>query len=305
MSQYPPKKIMEQKGTYRLRKGIVILMKYKNYLTSAELAARFHTTIDAVRYYEKLGLLHPTRNPSNNYRQFSSDDVRVMSVIQELTRLHIPLSVICKLEQNRTVPSTLSLLHLEEDYIKKEIRDLKKIEKTIHSRISFIEKYYHNTPLNEFSIQHFPARKCLKIIDGDIPIEDFDLHVSNLVSSLGISVPVMGVSDCYTLNIEQFRRTHRFDFDNIFYYADIPEYKSNYTLPEGDYLVYTYHRTDDKDPTLFLNVLDYANSNHLPIGKEAYFFFVIDEDESADQREHIIQAQIPLTEEGKNFLKNS
>ena len=266
----------------------------KNYLTSSEIASRFHTTIDAIRYYEKIGLLHPKRNPKNNYRQFTSDDVRVMALLQELTRLHIPLSVICKLEEKRNVKNTLSLLELEKNYIKKEIQDLKKIEKRIQSRISFIEKY-HTMPTEQFVIEHIKERKCLKISDFDIPLEDFDLHVSNLATQLKIQIPVMGVSDCYTLNINRFKETGRFDFDNIFYYADIPDYVPNYILPEGDYLVYTLQRKSlTPDYNEFQKILDYAKQEKLPIGKEAYFFFVIDEDESADLSEHVIQVQIPL-----------
>ena len=42
----------------------------------SELARRGATTSETVRHYTDVGLLRPSRNPDNGYRQYSRDDLR-------------------------------------------------------------------------------------------------------------------------------------------------------------------------------------------------------------------------------------
>ncbi len=44
-------------------------------MTVGEVAMQAGVTPDAVRYYIRIGLLHPKRNPKNGYRLFSVSDV--------------------------------------------------------------------------------------------------------------------------------------------------------------------------------------------------------------------------------------
>lgn len=42
--------------------------------TVTHLARRFHVSADTIRHYTKLGLLIPTRDPGNGYRQYRPED---------------------------------------------------------------------------------------------------------------------------------------------------------------------------------------------------------------------------------------
>jgi len=44
-------------------------------MTVGEIAIQAGVTPDAVRYYVRIGLLHPERNPENGYRLFSASDI--------------------------------------------------------------------------------------------------------------------------------------------------------------------------------------------------------------------------------------
>lgn len=44
-------------------------------MTVREIAVQADVTSDAVRYYARIGLLHPKRNPKNGYRLFAAADV--------------------------------------------------------------------------------------------------------------------------------------------------------------------------------------------------------------------------------------
>ena len=46
---------------------------------------------DNIRFYEKQGLLRPRRNPGNDYREYSEEDLRALKLIRALRMLDLPL----------------------------------------------------------------------------------------------------------------------------------------------------------------------------------------------------------------------
>jgi len=63
-------------------------------LTVKELANSGGTTPHAVRYYTRIGLLHPERNPDNGYRFYKYKEVDWLRFIRQAKRLGYTLSEI-------------------------------------------------------------------------------------------------------------------------------------------------------------------------------------------------------------------
>ncbi len=61
-------------------------------LTVSELAKTAQATPDAVRHYVRIGLLHPSRDPSNGYQLFSVDDVKKLKFICQAKGLGFTLN---------------------------------------------------------------------------------------------------------------------------------------------------------------------------------------------------------------------
>lgn len=55
--------------------------------TVTELANRCETTPHAVRYYTRMGLLRPKRNPENGYRLYKVDEVSWLRFVRQAKRL--------------------------------------------------------------------------------------------------------------------------------------------------------------------------------------------------------------------------
>ena len=58
-----------------------------------------------IRYYEQAGLLTPARNPENEYRVYSQEDVRALKLIRMLRTLDMPVEEIGTV-LNGTLPLT-------------------------------------------------------------------------------------------------------------------------------------------------------------------------------------------------------
>lgn len=68
-------------------------------MTIQEAAQRTGLPKQTIRYYEKEGLLHPTRQAGNAYRNFSEEDVRTLKLIQVFRKLDFPLATVKQMLQ--------------------------------------------------------------------------------------------------------------------------------------------------------------------------------------------------------------
>jgi len=60
-------------------------------LTVSELSKAAKVTPDAIRHYVRIGLLTPSRNPDNGYKQFSDDDINKAKFIRRAKGLGFTL----------------------------------------------------------------------------------------------------------------------------------------------------------------------------------------------------------------------
>ncbi len=70
-------------------------------MTVAELAKRSGATPDAVRYYTRMGLLRPDRNPENGYRLYQFKEINWLKFIRQAKSLGFTLNEIQRIMQSR------------------------------------------------------------------------------------------------------------------------------------------------------------------------------------------------------------
>lgn len=63
-------------------------------LTVTELAKRSGATVNAVRYYTRMGLLRPERDPGNGYRLYPHNEVKWLQFVRQAKQLGYTLSEI-------------------------------------------------------------------------------------------------------------------------------------------------------------------------------------------------------------------
>ena len=62
-----------------------------------ELALKSSVPAHVIRYYSRIGLLKPSRNPENGYKLFRNDDVRILHFIRQAKDLGFTLNEIGRL----------------------------------------------------------------------------------------------------------------------------------------------------------------------------------------------------------------
>ena len=101
-----------------------------------ELAKKTGLTVDAIRFYEKSGLIKGPERTESGYREFSRDAVAVVEFICHCRSLDIPISEIKKLLRVRSgdAKSCRQANEIMDDQLSKlrvRIRKLKALEKSL------------------------------------------------------------------------------------------------------------------------------------------------------------------------------
>lgn len=106
-----------------------------------------------IRFYEQQGLLKPSRNSSNGYREYSDEDIDALRKIKLLRKLGIPIEEIKKLQAHYLT---------FEDCLHRHLIALERERKNMEN----IEAFCHGLLAEDISLESLPADKLLKDIEN-------------------------------------------------------------------------------------------------------------------------------------------
>lgn len=87
-----------------------------------------------IRFYEEEGLLQPSRNLQNGYRDYSPQDVETLRRIKFLRKLNIPIADIKKVQNNYLTLEDCIRRHLI--VLERERRNMESVEKFCHGLLA-------------------------------------------------------------------------------------------------------------------------------------------------------------------------
>ena len=241
-------------------------MEKNTYFRIGDLSKLFHVGVDSIRYYEKVGLLHPVRNPDNGYRQYTLDDIRTMNTIRELLDLGFSTEEILKFEKDRNLSHMQAMLEKEAVVIEQKIAELEETRNEIRGRLRAIHRNLELDCSGEVSELELPERQCLMIRNADMPDNMINYEVAKFTQTMKEKIATIGACDCYTLDIHSFNDTgDDFRTKNVFFYSDYLHFACNYTLPAGTYLSVCYRGGFEKSKALVPKMLRYAEKHHIAV----------------------------------------
>ena len=260
-----------------------------------ELSDLFNIGVDSIRYYEKVGLLHPIRSEKNNYRLYTLDDVRVMNTIRELLDLGFQTNDILQFEKDRSLDHMMHMLEDEEKAIRKQIASLQATQRGIQARLTSLQEALTLDTSENITLKHFDERAGLKIVDGDMPDVMINYALANYTKADDDQTSTIGVCDCYILNPDEINEEgNDYKTKGVFFYAPHLTMHTNFTLPAGDYLTLCYRGGFHKSLHLVPKMMKYAKVHHLEIMGDPIEFCHIDRYETSNVEEYLIELQLPV-----------
>lgn len=146
-------------------------------LTIGEMSEYCDVPADTLRYYDKIGLFRPLHtDPHNGYRYYSILQSEVLGTIVELRRVGFSIEEIRLFMQNRHLDQSIGLLEQAVQRIDRQAADLKRISRTLKSRIQHIQSFQTDYAESDFIVRKLSKRKFWVLPDR------IDLYSAEAVS---------------------------------------------------------------------------------------------------------------------------
>lgn len=267
----------------------------KNVFHIGELSDLFNISVDSIRYYEKMGLLHPSRNENNRYREYSLDDFQTIVMIRELISLGFQMNQIRQFLTDRTVDTTIRMLEEEITIISSHIQELMQKKKNISKRIQALQQIQTFPHDETVFLKTFPARPAIMISRENLPDAYVDYSMVKYRKEHHKEINAIGFCDCYTLDLKNsnpdsdFYRT-----ENVFFLSGSLSEKNDYFLPAGEYLCLFYQGSLRKTKLLLPRLFDYADAQKLTVTGHPIELCHIDGYETDDEKEYVIELELPV-----------
>lgn len=141
-------------------------------LTITGLARQTDTTIHAVRYYTRKGLLQPVRNPDNNYRLYKPSEVRWLKFVRQAKVLGYTLAEIRDImhdaeNDQSPCPRVREILRKHINENRKQLEDLLSLQERMEQALKQWEEMPDGMPNGQSECHLIEV-----IVDGGMNDED-------------------------------------------------------------------------------------------------------------------------------------
>lgn len=260
-----------------------------------ELSDLFNISVDSIRYYEKNGLIRPTRNKNNGYREYSLDDFQTLVMIRELLGLNFHKQQISEFLKNRTVSGTMNMLDVELSIIEEKINTLQQKKEQITNRLHALQIIRSESADTSIQLKTFEKRPIAMISTDNLPDAYVDYTMVQYMKQKKIQLNTIGFCDCYTLDLEHSNPdSEYYRTENVFFLTGHTNTDTDTFLPAGRYLCLFYHGSLKKTKQLMPSLYAYAGEHHLTVTGHPMELCHIDSYETNKESEYVIELELPV-----------
>lgn len=266
-------------------------MKY--YYKISEISKLYNIGPDSLRYYERLGILNPKRD-KNQYRMYSLKDIYKLNLIRDLRNLNFSMAQIKDYLDHQTVENTLNVLCREDEFLKIQIRKLKKRQAAIKERISSLS-HARRLPAGHMTVKTLPRRRCVLETAYITQDEEMDLYIQKLLARHEEKIHNFGSQAIGAfLSAGDLLSGTANVYQSVFFILedDCPVYDCE--LPAGDYLSYCYRGSYERNAECLAKMVDYMPSHGLTAAGKPFELFKIDNRDTMIEDEFLTEIQIHI-----------
>ena len=272
-------------------------MRRKNLLPIGEVSKLFHISVSSLRHYEKIGLLTPEyTSPDSGYRYYGTEQFEVLNTIRYLRALDMPLTEIEDFLKNKDIDRIEEKLRQQKQAVLKKQRELKRIERKIDHRLSWLRDA-ENTPLDAVSVIQLPACRVVWVddplkIDGafdmEAPIRKLDQSDAEAVVFLG----KVGLG----ISAEHLRKAETEQYDSIFLILDQEDIYKGETreLPETLCVRLHFRGSHAEAPAQYQKLLSYIDGHGMQIVGFSREITLVDYGITNDTEKFVTEICIPV-----------
>lgn len=221
-------------------------------MTIGQMAQMNHVSEQALRLYDKIGLLSPVgRGSENGYRYYDIRQSARLDMIQYMKSLGMGLKDIKANLDGGDIPSLCHILSQRAEHIEKQIDELRIQQLAVRRTIESFERY-ENAPPDGAVILERIDRRQVYCVDSRINFYDYGIEVyEKLLRELKGSLIADQLPQLYFCNVGTIMRrekllTRQFVSTEVFVFVDSEFVRGDLitTIPAGSYLCIYCDRFD-------------------------------------------------------------
>ncbi len=264
----------------------------KNYYKISEISKLYGIGPDALRYYEKIGILTPKRD-TNGYRLYNLKDVYKLNVIRDLRKLDFPVAVIKEYLDCQSIENTLSLLHEEESLLCERVRELRTRQEAIKRRIAFLDGSM-SVEADTVHLKDFPERKCVKLSERITRDEEMDVVIKKLHRKHELNIPEIGNLEIGAFMSREGDEPGKLNvFLSVFFVLEEDTADCDFSLPQGKYLSCFYRGNYSGNYRCLSRIDEYSKQMNLQIG-EPFEIYKVDNRYTSRTKEYLTEMQVQV-----------
>lgn len=154
-------------------------------LSIGRMAELTHTSVQTLRYYDKLGLLKPEFvDEDTGYRYYSIKQCARLDMIHHMKVLGMSLENIMAWFDSEDITSIPAMLRQQAVLIEQKRKELEQMDKAIQLSIRNYDTYMNAPEVGSIMLQHIPARKIYcydsKVNIYEHPLETYEYILREL-----------------------------------------------------------------------------------------------------------------------------
>lgn len=261
----------------------------KEYYTIGEIKKMYGLGADSLRYYEKKGLLRPKRG-ANQYRYYSDSERVALNIIKTLRNLDLPVEQIGDFLSNRTIQTTLDMLHGIRELTAERIRHLEAFSESVLLQIRDI-KEADSFLCDVVTVTRLPDRPIFLIDESYVTNDEYDILRLDLMQANDLPFSVIGDKRVGSaISLQRVEEGDYTTYDCIF----ALDKNGTFSIPGGIYLTIRYRGALESEK--YIRILkDYAERNNFKVIGPYLEWCYLDIHTTDLQSEAVMENQVLVT----------
>lgn len=263
-----------------------------------EVSKLHHVSVQALRHYDKIGLLKPAYiDEKSKYRYYSIEDFIMLDFIKQCKAMGLTLDEIKGLVENYTsISSILEIITKQKEMISLKIKELENIRNNIE-----VLEYKIQTAVDEgigkVFIKQCEKRNFIKYNNTKRYTAEFEIKLSEKLSAIEKKYGTVYRELAFAVPYDKFKMQHELIYDHMMlgcYDTLMDDEEENVILPAGQYV--TIHFDDDYKDTspYYEKLLAYIKAHQLQVASCFYESYILTRMGQDDEGKSLGQIQIQL-----------
>lgn len=262
-------------------------------LKIGDISKIYQISLDSLRYYERIGLIKPTRQ-SNQYREYEYVDLWKLNVIKQLRLLNFDFDTIKHYLNNRTLASSKAMLEETVTRIDEDITRLTALKRGLIESKAIIETY-ESLPIDgHVSIKPLPERHCIQVAEMVQSFSQVDYYFRKLQLKSNDQIPLIGNKTlCVFMPKDRLHLAEGF-YSTVFSFHPTSHREFDFVLPAGSYLSVFYRGDHHQSREAALHLLEEAHRLGYQPMTDPFEICYLDIHETSDKSEYVTEVQLGI-----------